>query len=165
MASFQRIGCVLAAAAWLSCVAPVSAQESPTFAIRGYQVEGNSLLPPGTVSVTVMPFTGPKSSFETIQQALEALEKAYLQAGYGSVKIEVPEQDLQDGVVKLIVVEARLERIVVEGAKHFDEANVLASLPALRTGEVVNIDALQRNLNLANESFAKNTAVTTSTTG
>ena len=46
----------------------------------GYQIEGNSLLPPNTVSLTVMPFTGPKSSFETIQLALEALEKAYLGA-------------------------------------------------------------------------------------
>jgi len=160
LVSIHRFGIVLAAAALLACGGQSQAQDVPTFSIRGYQVEGNSLLPPGTVSVTVMPFTGPKSSFETIQLALEALEKAYLKAGYGSVKIEVPEQDIQDGVVKLIVVEARLERIVVEGAKHHDDANVLASLPALRTGEVVNIDALQRNLNLANESFSKNTAVT-----
>jgi len=156
---FYRSGIVLAAAALLACAGSVLSQEAPSFAIRGYQIEGNTLLPQGTVSVTVMPFTGPKSSFETIQLALEALEKAYLQAGYGSVKIEVPEQDLQEGVVKLIVVEARLERIVVEGAKHHDDANVLRSLPALRKGEVVNVDQLQRNLNLANESFAKNTAV------
>lgn len=160
LASLHRFGIVLAAAALLACAGQALAQDAPTFPIRGYQIEGNSLLPQGTVSVTVMPFTGPKSSFETIQQALEALEKAYLQAGYGSVRIEVPEQEIQDGVVKLLVVEARLERIVVEGAKHHDDANVLASLPALRTGEVVNVNQLQRNLNLANESFAKNTAVT-----
>lgn len=104
-------------------------QDAPTFAIRGYQIEGNSLLPQATVSVTVMPFTGPKSSFETIQLALEALEKAYLKAGYGSVKIEVPEQDLHEGVVKLIVVEARLERIVVEGAKHHDDATCWPRCP------------------------------------
>ena len=138
----------------------VHSQEPPSFAIRGYQIEGNSLLPQDKVSITVMPFTGAKSSFETIQLALEALEKAYLQAGYGSVKIEVPEQDLKDGVVRLLVVEARLDRVVVEGAKFFDEANILRALPALRKGEVVNINELQRNLNLANESFARNTAVT-----
>ncbi len=79
------------------------AQSPPTFAIRGYQIEGNSLLPQASVSLAVMPFTGAKSSFETIQLALEALEKAYLKAGFGSVKIEVPEQDLQEGVVKLLL--------------------------------------------------------------
>ena len=136
------------------------AQNPPTFAIRGYQIEGNSLLPQDVVSLTVMPFTGDKSSFETIQLALEALEKAYLKAGYGSVKIEVPEQDLQDGVVKLLVVEAKLDRILVEGAKFHDDENILRTVPALRPGQVVNIDELQRNLDLANESFAKHTSVT-----
>ena len=63
-------------------------QDAPSFAIRGYQVEGNTLLPQDRISVAVMPFTGDKSSFETIQLALEALQKAYLKAGYGSVKIE-----------------------------------------------------------------------------
>lgn len=135
-------------------------QDGPRFAIRGYQVEGNSLLPQDQVSLAVMPFTGPKSSFETIQLALEALEKAYLKAGYGSVKIEVPEQDLQEGVVRLLVVEAKLDRVTVEGNKFHSEANILRSLPALVPGQVVNVDALQGNLDLANESFSKYTGVT-----
>lgn len=160
MALNHRTGIVLLAAALLACGSAAHSQDAPSFAIRGYQIEGNTLLPPDRVSLTVMPFTGAKSSFETIQLALEALEKAYLQAGYGAVKIEVPEQDLQDGVVRLQVVEARLDRVVVDGAKFHDEANVLRTLPALRKGEVVNLNELQRNLNLANESFAKNTGVT-----
>ena len=139
---------------------PARGQDNPTFPIRGYQIEGNSLLPKALVSVTVMPFTGAKSTFDTIQLALEALEKAYLQAGYGSVKIELPEQDLAEGVVRLLVVEAKLDRITVEGQKFHSEANILRSLPALRSGAVVNVNELQRNLDLANDSFAKNTAVT-----
>ena len=47
------------------------AQSNPEFSIRGYQVEGNTLLAPDKISVAVMPFTGPRSTFETIQQALE----------------------------------------------------------------------------------------------
>ena len=135
-------------------------QAAPTFAIHGYQIEGNTLLPQNQITMAVMPFTGDKGSFETIQLALEALEKAYLQAGYGSVKIEVPEQDVKDGVVKLLVIEARLDRIVVEGQKFHDEANILNSLPALQSGQVVNVNALQRNLDLANENFTKHTSVT-----
>ena len=158
--SLKRICKALLASILLLAGALVRAQDPPAFAIRGYQIEGNSLLPQDVVSLTVMPFTGAKSTFETIQQALEALEKAYLKAGYGSVKIEVPEQDLQEGVVKLLVVEAKLDRVTVQGAKFHDDENVLRSLPALRSGQVVNVDQLQRNLDLANESFAKHTSVT-----
>ena len=139
---------------------PVLAQSNPEFAIRGYQVEGNTLLPQESISLAVLPYTGPRSSFETIQQALEALEKAYVAAGYASVRIEIPEQDIAQGVVKLIVVEARLQKVLVEGPKFFDEANNRNSLPALIKGQVVNIDDLQRNLTQANESNAKQTNVT-----
>ena len=135
------------------------AQSNPEFSIRGYQVEGNTLLAQDKISVAVMPFTGPRSTFETIQQALEALEKAYVAAGYGSVRIEIPEQDVAQGVVKLTVVEARLDKVLVEGPKFHDEANILQSLPALVQGRVVNFDDLQRNLTQANESNAKQTSV------
>jgi hemolysin activation/secretion protein len=158
--SLQRLLGVFALAVLLCLPASAFAQDGPRFRIHGYQIEGNSLLPQDEVSLAVMPFTGPKSSFETIQLALEALEKAYLKAGYGSVKIEVPEQDLQEGVVRLLVVEARLDRVAVEGSKFRSEANILRSLPALVPEQVVNIDALQSNLDLANESFSKYTGVT-----
>jgi len=158
--SLQRVLGALALAAFLWLPVAALGQDTPRFAIRGYQVEGNSLLPPDQVSLAVMPFTGPKSSFDTIQLALEALEKAYLKAGYGSVKIEIPEQDLQEGVVRLLVVEARLDRVTVEGSKFRSEANILRSMPALVPGQVVNVDALQSNLDLANESFSKYTGVT-----
>jgi hypothetical protein len=140
----------LATLLWTSIAA--LAQDSPRFPIRGYQVVGNTLLPQEQVSLAVMPFTGPTSTFETIQLALESLEKAYVKAGYGSVKIEVPEQDLQEGVVRLTVVEARLDRISVEGNKLRSEENIRRSLPALVTGQVVNLDALQANLDLARVS-------------
>ena len=156
----QQLRGTIVLAAWLCGCGMAQAQADATFSIRGYQIEGSSLLPQQQISLAVMPFTGDKSTFETIQLALEALEKAYIKAGYGSVKIELPEQDLQEGVVKLLVVEARLDRVVVEGQKFHDEANILRSLPALKSGEVVNLNALQGNLDLANESFSKYTSVT-----
>lgn len=130
------------------------------FAITDYRVSGNTLLPENRVRAAVAPFTGPQSRFETIQLALEALERAYLDAGYGSVRVVVPEQDVEGGVVALQVIEASLGSVRVEGEQRFSEANIRASLPALREGEVVNINDLASNIRLANESPAKQVAVT-----
>ncbi len=103
---------------------------------------------------------GPKSDFETIQRAVEALEKAYVNAGFGSVRVEVPEQELQGGVVTLQVVEGKLGEVKVESNAFFNEANVKNSLPALRTGETTNTDELNRNISLVNDGGVKNTSVT-----
>lgn len=130
------------------------------FAINDYRITGNTLLPEARVRAAVAPFVGPQSRFETIQQALEALERAYLDAGYGSVRVVVPEQDVEGGVVALQVIEAKLGSVRVEGEQRFSEANIRASLPALREGAVVNINDLASNIRLANESPAKQVAVT-----
>ena len=130
------------------------------FAITGYNVVGNTLLDPARLGSATRAHTGLQSDFETIQQAIEALEKAYANAGFGSVKVEVPEQELDSGVVLLQVVEGKLGDVVVEDNKFFDAANIRLSMPALRRGETTNTDDLNRNLTVANDGSAKNTSVT-----
>jgi hemolysin activation/secretion protein len=130
------------------------------FPISAYKVLGNTLLSSEKLDAATRPFTGQTSDFETIQKALESLEKAYIAAGYGSVKVEIPEQELESGVVTLQVVEGVLGGVVVEPNAFFDAANVKHSLPALRPGESVNIFELNRNLMLANESGSKVSTVT-----
>ncbi len=141
--------------------APSSTPAAATqFAIKAYKVLGNTLLNAKRVETITEQYTGAQSDFETIQRAVEALEKAYVNAGFGSVVVEVPEQELQGGVVTLQVVEGKLGEIKVEANAHFDEANVKNSLPALRTGETTNTAELNRNLGLANDGGVKNTSVT-----
>lgn len=137
-----------------------AASAQSRFAISGYKILGNSLLQPARIDALTREFTGPESDFETIQRAVEAVEKAYALAGFGSVKVEVPEQEIESGVVTLQVVEGKLGQVLVDANPHYDAANVRHSLPTLREGETTNTDALGRNLMLANDSNTKNTTVT-----
>ena len=118
------------------------------------------MLNPQRVATIAQAFTGPQSDFETIQQAIEALEKAYVNAGFGSVKVEVPEQELESGVVTLQVVEGKLGDVQIEANSFFDNANIRRSLPALRSGDTTNTDELNRNLLVANDGGSKNVNVT-----
>jgi len=131
----------------------------PRFAIARYQVEGNTLLPQGRVDAALMRFTGDGKSFATVQQALEALNQLYADAGYSAVQVNIPEQELADGVVRFAVSEPRLGQVIVEGNQYFSTANVIRSLPALKLGMAPNVDGIARNLRTANESAAKQTRV------
>ncbi len=152
---------VAALAAW-PLVAAAQLQEvppAPRFRIQSFVVEGNTLLPQAEVDRLVAPYLGADKDFGSVQQALEALQDAYLQRGYSAVRVLVPEQDLVSGRVHLQVIEARVRGIRVEGNHFFSEANVLAALPALREGEPPNTRAISQNVQLANENPAKQTAV------
>ncbi len=135
------------------------ASGGPRFDIKRYVVDGATLIPAAKVRAALEPYTGRQRDFNAVQNALKALEKAYADAGYTAIQVVLPEQELRDGEVRLQVRELKIGKLTVEGNKHFDEANVRRSLPALAPGVSPNVDIVARNLRTANESPAKNTTV------
>ena len=147
--------------AWipLALAQPKPAPLAPRFEIRSFVVQGNTILPKQEVDRVVAPFTGPGKDFGSVQQALEALQEAYLSRGYNAVRVSVPEQDLVGGQVRLQVVEARVRAVRTEQNRYFDEANVRASMPSLRAGEPPNTRRIGENVQLVNENPAKQVTV------
>ena len=166
MMKTMRVLALLLAAA-LPGVFPISvhAQQpqevipAPRFEINRFDVTGNTLLPAAQVESLLTPFTGSDKDFSDIQRALEALEQAYRDRGFGVVQVLLPEQDITRGVVQFRVVQPRVGRIAIEGNTHFDSENVRRSLPSLREGEVPNSREIARNLQLAAEHPVKQTNV------
>jgi len=130
------------------------------FDIVRFQIEGNTLLPEAEVQGAVAPLVGPKRVYGDIQKALEALERAYRAAGFSTVQVYVPEQELTSGVVRLQVSEGVIGKVLISGNKRFDNANIRASLPALREGKAPNLRRMSENIQLSNENPAKQIEVT-----
>jgi hemolysin activation/secretion protein len=149
----------LAQASPSAAPAPAPAPGSPKFEIRRYLVEGNTLLSTEALEKLLAPFTGKDRDFGDVQRALEALQASYQAVGYGSVEIRLPEQELERGEVKFIVIEAKIARITVEGNENFSSANIRRSVPSLREGETPNSTRIAESIRLANENPAKQSAV------
>jgi hemolysin activation/secretion protein len=129
------------------------------FEIRRFVFEGATLVPSEQLEEQTRPFTGPSRTFADVQGALEIVERAYSEAGWSAVQVILPEQELQRGEVRFQIVEAKIGRVIVEGNKFFDEANIRASTPSLAPGKSPNINEISRNLRVANENPAKQTQV------
>ncbi len=141
-----------------------SAQGTPgvtvdTFDIARYEVVGDSILGAQPVADVLSPFTGKSRNFGDVQRALEALEGAYRARGLNLVRVTLPEQELNHGTVKLVVVETRIGTVQVQGNQQFDKANIRNSVPQLREGRVPNLANISASLRLANENPAKKTVL------
>ena len=101
----------------LMCGQWARAAEPARFDILEFAVEGNTVLPAELIERAVYPFLGEKRRFDDVNAAATALEKAYQDAGYLTVAVGVPEQSINDGVVRLEVTEGRVERLKVSGAQ------------------------------------------------
>jgi hemolysin activation/secretion protein len=122
------------------------------FEILRFDVQGNTLLPQAEIDAVLLGRTGKGRDFGDVQRALEALEKAYHDRGFNLVAIQLPEQELNGGAITLRVSETRIGRVKVQNNRHFDDANVRRSVPALREGSSPNLHAVSANLKQGNEN-------------
>lgn len=130
------------------------------FAISRFRVLGNTLLDARSLDESLLQFTGTDKSVEEIQQARQALENAYREAGHSAVRVLVPQQEITDGTVTLTVIEFRLGHVAINGNQYHDEDNILGALPALAPGMAANSKILAKNLRLANENPSRHLDVT-----
>ena len=151
--------CVLFFSLAFLAASPALAQDE-RFDIVQFKIVGNTLLSDAQVQAAVAPMAGAKRVYGDIQKALEALERTYRAAGYSTVQVYVPEQELTSGVVRLEVTEGVIGKVVISGNKYFDVNNVRASLPALQEGRAPNLRQMSEDLQLSNENPAKQLEVT-----
>jgi len=145
---------VLIAQADLAPASPAEAEaEKPLrFTITGYKVEGAKLVSQEDIARTVAPFIGPDKDFADIQYAIEAIEALYVERGFGSARVVLPEQELEQGSISLRIVETRIGKVTVTDNKFFSEQNVLAAVPSARPGAVPRAKQIAKELKLANEN-------------
>src|SRR5688572_3031803 len=93
---------------------------APRFDINRFEVTGNRLLPAAEIERLVAPYTGKNKDFADIQRALEALEQAFRDLGYGVVQVLLPEQDITRGVVQFRVLQPRIGKVIIEGNTQFN---------------------------------------------
>lgn len=122
---------------------PLAAQPAPQsearFLISEFRVEGNTVFSPIEIELTLLPFLGENKAVADIESARVALETRYRDQGFGSVLVDIPEQDILEGVVTLRVIEGRVESLTVSGSRYFSLLDIRRQMQSLRTGSVPNM--------------------------
>lgn len=132
------------AAAW------AQARNEARFGIYEYRVEGNSLLPDAAVERAVMPHMGESRTLADVENARQNLAKQYHDAGYLTVQVAIPEQQVTEGVVVLQVVEVPVSSLKVMGSSYHLPSQIKATVSELGEGKVPNFNLMQQQLNEVN---------------
>jgi hemolysin activation/secretion protein len=151
-----------AGAGWLACAAAlccglllshfVRAADAPAvFEVREYRVLGNTVLSELDIDTQLYPLLGAGKTIADVEGARKALEGLYRDKGFGTVFVDIPEQDVDEGIVRLKVTEGRLDRVRVTGARYYANGRLRAELEALNPGQVTSLPALQSQLASVNQ--------------
>ncbi|GAB7537857.1 ShlB/FhaC/HecB family hemolysin secretion/activation protein [Burkholderia sp. 3C] len=122
------------------------------FDVNEFIVRGNTTLPSIEIEKAVYPYEGPGRTLDDVNAARDALQKVYQDRGYQSVVVELPQQQVRNGVIVLQVVEAKVGRLRVDGARYNSPQTIRDAVPALAEGHVPDFNAAQTQLTALNGS-------------
>lgn len=151
---YLLIPCLFAWSITASAVAEVPSDEAnmPKFDVMEIAVEGNSKLDDLDIERAVTPYLGEKKTLRDVEAARIALEGVYHDAGYLTVVVSIPEQDVSGGEIKLNVVEGQIERLHVKGAAYHLPSGIREQAAELAEGNVPYFPQVQRELDVLNRS-------------
>lgn len=125
---------------------------SNTFNIFEYRVLGNTVLSKDSIEQAVYPFLGEVKSIDDVEMARSALEKSFHDAGFLTVLVSIPEQDVGSGVVKLEVVEGKVAKLRVLGANYHAPGVIKNKVPDFAEGAIPNFKQIQQQMAAVNGS-------------
>ena len=125
------------------------------FEVNSFVLEGVSILPAAQVQEVLKPWIGVPVNFDDLQKACDAVVNLYRKGGY-TVQAILPPQKIANGVVKILVTEAKLSSVIVDtpqGDTRFGKDRAAEYITyANPIGDPLNTQALERALIILNET-------------
>jgi hemolysin activation/secretion protein len=103
---------------------PPPGAESKTLTVQRFEFSGNSLFTDAQLAALVADYTGKPVSLIQLYEAADRITAHYVEAGYTLASAQLPAQKISEGVVKLEVLEGRVDKVVYEGLKSYRPADL-----------------------------------------
>ncbi|HJR71005.1 MAG TPA: POTRA domain-containing protein [Gammaproteobacteria bacterium] len=114
-------------------------------AVERIELEGNTVLTAAEVAALTAPYENRSVSFEELHELRHTLSRAYVDRGYVSSGVVMPDQRVTGGVVVFQAIEGQLTEIVVQGNRRF-RAQAIAKRIERFVNEPLDIADLQASL-------------------
>jgi hemolysin activation/secretion protein len=123
-----------------------SEKQEITFTITGFSIRGNTLFDEITLKNVINGFTGENMTSRDVESARNTLERFYQDHGYPTVLVNIPEQEVSEGMIILQIIEARIRSVEVVGNNYYSNQMIKSHLPSLLPGKIIYIPDVQKDL-------------------
>ncbi len=122
-----------------------------SFTLAEMAIEGVTAYPADSLRALYADLVGKTITVADVFKVADAIERRYRGDGFVTSRVIVPEQAIDGGRVRLVVVEGFIADVVVEGDIGPARAAVEKLLAPLRGVKPINVTAVERQLLLAND--------------
>lgn len=126
-----------------------------TFTLEDIEYGSSKFIDDSDLQAIVEPYIGTPIRFEDINKMVAEINARYRQLGIITAIAYVPEQRLDDDVLRIELLEGRLGGYLIEGGSYTHESFLRAWL-ALEEGEVIDVPRLRDRINRLNSTTGLN---------
>lgn len=126
---------------------PTPQQPELRVQVRGYRVRGVTVFSREEISAVLQPWLGREIGSEDLVAMRNAITELYVKHGYLNSGAVIPDQDMADGNVEIVVLEGGLTRIDVSGTEHY-RPGVLRDRIAAEVPRPLKVQDIERALQL-----------------
>jgi hemolysin activation/secretion protein len=126
-------------------------EQGPRITVRRVTFDGVRSVPVADLERAVQPVIAQPLAFDDLTKVAAAAEKVYRGRGYFLAAADIPEQEFQDGTLKLVVTEGRIGRILIAGNKSYSTGFLKERLEPSMRRVPPRLEPIQRAVMLLNE--------------
>jgi hemolysin activation/secretion protein len=131
--------------------APDNSFDAINLTLREVTIEGNTAIDTATLKAEFAALIGQEVTLAQVFAATQAITKLYADRGYALCMAYLPAQDIENGIVKVSVVEGYIESVEVAADDRKLARIVSAYGESIRASRPLRTSALERYLLLAND--------------
>ncbi len=124
---------------------------SAPFPVKTIQIDGNTLFDTATLHALVANMEGTSLTLTQLGETADRVTAYYHDHGYPLSRAIIPAQTIKDGVVRLMVIEARYGQIKLDNHSRTEDALLLSTLSTLQSGQPIAQAALDHSLLLVSD--------------
>ena len=132
--------------------------------VKKIEVQGHTVFSDQEIDKVIQAYQGKELDFSELRNITKALTDLYVSKGYITSGAFLPQQEIVDGIIKVKVVEGKLEAIKIEGLKNLQTNYVRSFISSAQTAQLsekltektaslaqalpLNVNSLEAELNL-----------------
>jgi hemolysin activation/secretion protein len=134
--------------------------EAIKFFVKKFSIEGQSPLDVEEIESLLKPYQHQHYDLAQLQRVAKLLEDEIRNQGFSFYRVLLPPQTLTHEEIKLKIISFAVDKINISGNEYFDDKNILASVPALKSGESPDTEALANAMKITNRNPFKKMKLT-----
>lgn len=119
--------------------------------LTGIKSEGSGLISSPRLPPHLTKFLGKPATFGTLQEICTEIVRFYRDNNRPVVDAQLPEQNVTNGVVQILVIEGRVGRVLAEDQRWFSESRLIGGI-RLEAGDSIEADMLLDDINWLNRN-------------